>query len=149
MLRVLLPVDGSEISLRAVRFLIRKAPLYKEPLELHLLNVQHPFPGTIQGVHHQAQEHHHEEGMKAMASAQKLLDEAGVRYLCHIGVGEAAPVIAHYVKDKNIDQVVMSTHGQGAMLGLLMGSVATKVLHLCSVPVLLVKGTYGGGTDLD
>ena len=56
MLRVLIPIDGSENSLRTVRFVIRKAPLYKEPLEIHLLNVQHPFPGTIRGVHEQAEQ---------------------------------------------------------------------------------------------
>lgn len=33
----------------------------------------------------------------------------------------------------------MGTQGLGAMAGLLMGSVATKVLHLLDVPVLLVK----------
>lgn len=140
MFRILIPVDGSECSDRAVKFLVKKASLFAEPLEIHLLNVQHPFPGTIQGVHHQAQQHHHDEGMKAIASARKLLDEKGVKYIFHIGVGEVAHVIEHYVKDKLIDQIVMSTHGQGAMLGMLMGSVATKVLHLVDVPVLLVKG---------
>lgn len=51
MLKVLMPVDGSKNSLRTERFLIQKAALYKVPLEIHLLNVQHPFPGTIRGVH--------------------------------------------------------------------------------------------------
>lgn len=141
MFRVLIPVDGSPCSDTAVKFLIRKAGLFSEPLEIHLLNVQHPFPGTIQGVHHQAQAHHHDEGLKAMASARKFLDGAGVKYTFHIGVGEVAHIVAQYVTDKNIDQVVMSTHGQGAMMGMLMGSVATKILHVCTVPVLLVKGT--------
>jgi len=140
MFRILVPVDGSECSDQAVKMLIKKSAFYAEPLEIHLLNVQHPFPGTIQGVHLQAQQHHHDEGLKAIASARRLLDQNDVKYIFHVGVGEVAQVIAHYVKDKLIDQVVMSTHGQGAMLGLLMGSVATKVLHLVDVPVLLVKG---------
>lgn len=139
MLRVLIPVDGSENSKRAVRFVIRKAPLYREPLEIHLLNVQHPFPGTIRGVHRQAQEFHHEEGLKALHPARKLLDDAGVKYLYHISVGEVAEVIAHFVKDKKVEQLVMGTRGMGSVANMLLGSVASKVLHLVEVPVLLVK----------
>ena len=139
MLRVLIPIDGSENSLRAVRFVIRKAPLYKEPLELHLLNVQHSFPGTIRGVHKEAEQFHHEEGLKALAAARRLLDDAGVKYVFHISVGEAAEVIAHFTRDKQIEQLVMSTRGAGAIANMLLGSVATKVLHLVEVPVLLVK----------
>ena len=139
MLRVLIPIDGSETSLRPVKFAIRKAPLYKEPLELHLLNVQHPFPGTIQGVHEQAERHHHDEGVKALAAARKALDAAGLKYVYHISVGDAAEVIAHFVKDKKIEQVVMGTRGAGSIANMLLGSVATKVLHLVEVPVLLVK----------
>jgi nucleotide-binding universal stress UspA family protein len=139
MLRVLIPIDGSENSLRTVRLVIRKAPLYKEPLEIHLLNVQHPFPGTIRGVHEQAERYHHDEGLKALAAARQLLDDAGVKYVFHISVGEAAEVIAHFVKDKNIEQVVMGTRGAGSVANMLLGSVATKVLHLVDVPVLLVK----------
>jgi nucleotide-binding universal stress UspA family protein len=33
----------------------------------------------------------------------------------------------------------MGTHGLGAIASMMMGSVATKVLHLASVPVMLIK----------
>lgn len=139
MLRVLIPVDGSENSLRAVKFLIRKAPLYKEPLELHLLNVQHPFPGTIRGVHQEAERFHHDEGAKALAQARKTLDAAGLKYVYHISVGDSGEVIAHFVKDQKIEQVVTGTRGLGSVANMLLGSVANKVLHLIDVPMLLVK----------
>jgi nucleotide-binding universal stress UspA family protein len=139
MLRVLIPVDGSENSLRAVKFVIRKLPLYKESLELHLLNVQHPFPGTIRGVHHEAEQFHHDEGGKALAEARKALDAAGVKYVYHIGIGDSGEVIAHFVREKKIEQVVMSTRGVGSVANMLLGSVANKVLDLVDVPVLLVK----------
>ena len=139
MLNTLIPVDGSENSLRTVQFLIQKAALYKEPPEIHVLNVQRPFPGTIRGVHEQAEQYHHDEGIKALAGARKLLDDAGVKYTYHIVVGEAGETIAHFVKEKKIEQVVMGTRGAGAVANMLLGSVASKVLHLVEVPVLLVK----------
>ena len=139
MLRVLIPVDGSDNAIRAVNFVIRIAPLYKEPLEIHLLNVQHPFPGTILGVHHQAQQFHHDEGLKALASARKLLDDAGVKYAYHIGVGDEAETIAKYAKEEHSDQILMGTRGMGSVSNLFMGSVATKVIHLTDIPVVLVK----------
>jgi nucleotide-binding universal stress UspA family protein len=139
MLKVLVPVDGSDNALRTVRFVIQKAALYKEPLELHLLNVQRPFPGTVRGVHAESEKYHHDEGIKALAVARKLLDDAGIKYVYHISVGEAGETIAHFVKEKKIEQVVMGTRGAGAVANMLLGSVATKVLHLVEVPVLLVK----------
>ena len=139
MLKVLMPVDDSENSLRTVRFLIQKAALYKEPLEIHLLNVQHPFPGTIRGVHEQAEQYHHDEGIKALAGVRKLLEAAQLKYAYHIIVGEAGETIARFVKDQQMQQVVMGTRGAGAVANMLLGSVATKVLHLVEVPVLLVK----------
>lgn len=139
MLKVLIPVDGSSNSLHAVQFLIHKASLYREPLDIHLLNVQHPFPGTVHGVHHQSEEYHRDEGTRALASARALLDAAGVPYSFHIVVGEVGEVIAHFVRDQQIQQVVMGRRGVGAVANMLLGSVTTKVLHLVDVPVVLVK----------
>ncbi len=139
MLKVLVPVDGSDNCLRAVELLIRRAGVYREPPEIHLVNVQHPFPGTVRGVHEQAEQLHQEEGAKALAGARKLLDAAGIKYAHHVAVGETADVVAHFVKDKQLDQVTMGTRGMSAAANMLMGSAASKILHLVEVPVLLVK----------
>ena len=139
MLKTLVPLDGSDNSLRTVQFLIGQAALYKQPPEIHLLNVQRPFPGTIRGVHEQAEKYHHDEGIKALAGARKLLDDAGVKYAYHIIVGEPGEIIAHFAKDNKIDEVVMGKRGACEIASILLGSVATKVLHLVEVPVLLVK----------
>lgn len=139
MLKTLIPVDGSDNSLRAVAFLLKQSGNSKDPFEIHLLNVQHPFPGTIKGVADLAKQHHHDEGLKALATARKLLDDAKVKYTFHIGVGEVGEVVAHFVNDLKCDQVVMGTRGMGSVANMLLGSAASKVLHLVKVPVLLVK----------
>jgi len=139
MLKTLIPVDGSDNSTRAVQFLMKQAEHCKEPIEIHLLNVQHSFPGTIKGVADQAKKHHHDEGMKALTNVRKLLDDAKLKYTYHIGVGEVGEIVAHFVNELKCDQVVMGTRGRGSVANMVLGSAATKVLHLVKVPVLLVK----------
>jgi nucleotide-binding universal stress UspA family protein len=138
-MKILLPVDGSETSTRAVQFVIKQALNSKDAPELHLLNVQHPLPGTIKGVADQARQYHHDEGVKALANARKLLDDAKVPYTYHIGVGEVGEIVAHFVNDLKCEQVVMGTRGMSSVANIVLGSAANKVLHLVHVPVLLVK----------
>ena len=52
--------------------------------------------------------------------------------------GENAWVVEH-ANRTGCDMICMGTRGMTAMSGLVMGSVATRVLHLARVPVLLVK----------
>ncbi|HYE35739.1 universal stress protein [Methylocaldum sp.] len=141
MLKMLVPVDGSENSVRAVDHVLKKVAWYKDPLEIHLLNVQYPLHGEVRMFldNEKVRSFHHDEGVKALESARKLLDSARVPYVFHIGVGNPAEVIVQYAKEKGCDQIVMSARGLGSVAALLMGSVATKVIHLSEVPVLLVK----------
>ena len=140
MFRILLPVDGSEPSTRAVAHLIKARAMYGE-VEIHVLNVQPSLPGTVSShlSRSQMDNFHQEEGALQLAPARKLLDDAKVAHVAHMVVGEPAAVIARYVTDKHIDQVVMGTRGQSSLAGAILGSVASKVVNLCSVPVLLVK----------
>jgi nucleotide-binding universal stress UspA family protein len=143
MRKILVPVDGSDSSLRAVAQVIemRSRLARPETLKLHLLNVQHPLRGdvTMFVSEEQARSYHHDEGIKALARARKLLDKAGIAYRFHIKVGEPGEVIAREADERGCSEIVMGTHGWGSIVGLLMGSVATKVLHQTKVPVLLVK----------
>jgi YjbE family integral membrane protein len=138
-LRILMPVDGSENSLRTVGYMIDNLSRYRELPEIHLLNVQHALPGTIRGVGEEASRFHQEEGIKALARAREKFDAAGVRYNHHIGVGDFSETIAQYVKNLNIEQVVMGCRGASPVANMMLGSVASRVLQLIDKPVTLVK----------
>lgn len=141
MLRLLVPVDGSDNSLRAVDYLARTAGGYRESIEIHLLNVQHPLPGDIRMFIRgdQIKQHHQEEGAKALAPARARLDAAKLPYVSQVSVGDVPEVIVQYAKEKRCDQICMGTRGLGHIAGMLLGSVTIKVIHLSHVPVLLVK----------
>lgn len=141
MLKFLVPVDGSETSLRAVDQLLKDLQCYREQVDVHLINVQYPLSGDVSMfvAKEQIRDYHHDEGLKALAAAREKLDGSGVRYAHHIGIGDPAQVIAQYAREHKVDRVFMGTRGLGSVAGLLLGSVAAKVIHLSEVPVLLVK----------
>jgi nucleotide-binding universal stress UspA family protein len=143
MLKLLVPVDGSESSNRAVEHLIKKPSWPKDGAEIHLLNVQHqiPYGNRVSSVigHDKLAQYHQEEGMVALKTALQKLKAAKLKHHYHIGVGDEADVICRYAKEKGCDQIVMGTRGLGSVGNLVLGSVATKVIHLSPVPVLLVK----------
>ena len=137
----LVPVDGSEHSNRTIERVIQQVKWYRDDVEVHLLNVQHAFP--LRAASHvgqgRVQAYHREQGLAMLAEARKRLDAAKVKYQFHIGIGEEADVICKYARAKKADQIIMGTRGMGSVSNLLLGSVATKVIHLSKVPVLLVK----------
>ena len=140
-MRILIPVDGSDTSLAAVRFAAGTLARANPDLEIHLLNVQPPLPSAAATFIDSAvvRDFHLEEGAKALAAARKLLDDSGIHYASNAVVGEPAETIAAYAEQRGCAGIVMGTRGLGRAAGLLLGSVAHKVLHLSNLPVTLVK----------
>ncbi|MCE7913585.1 MAG: universal stress protein [Nitrosomonas sp. PRO4] len=141
MLKILLPVDGSDNSTKAITDFIRLLDWYKEKPELHLLNVQYPLSGNVSLFINQAdiKQYHQEEGLKSLQNTRALLDQAGIAYQYHITVGDPAEMIVRFAAEKQYDQIVMGPRGKGNIQGLLLGSVTNKVMQLSNIPVLLVK----------
>jgi nucleotide-binding universal stress UspA family protein len=142
MKRVLLPIDGSECSLRAVKSLLdQRAVGWTADPETHLVNVQPPFTGHVSQFidRHQIAEYHRDESAKALQGACALLDAAGVRYRVHFEIGSTGELIVRLAGSLHCDHIVMGTHGRSALTELLIGSTTLKVLHLAHVPVVLVK----------
>lgn len=142
MLSVLIPVDGSTCSDRAVARFIRHASLFREVPAVHLLHVHPPIPvGRVQQHigHETLAAYYREESEALLASAEALLNDAGLAYSRHVHVGQAAEIIVKLARELDCEMVFMGTHGRGALPAAVLGSVASKVLHLADRPVVLVK----------
>jgi len=138
--RVLVPVDGSEPALRAVRYAAHVSR-NRCPLEIHLLSVE-PAPQDWQtrGIGTKAiEEHLRLLAHEAAASARAVLDAEGVGHTSHVRLGDPAEVIAATAEELGCHHIIMGTRGLGKVAGLALGSVATGVLHLAKVPVTFVK----------
>ncbi len=139
--KILLPVDGSEGSLSAARHVAGLARLVPG-LEVHVVSVQPTGEDWIVRRlirPEELAEMEREWSQAVMEPACTILREAGIEPHCHLIQGEVAPSIVRLASELQCDQIVMGTRGQSALTGLLMGSVATKVLHLSPIPVTLVK----------
>jgi nucleotide-binding universal stress UspA family protein len=137
---LIIPVDGSLQSLHATQYV---ADAIKKGLKaaVHLLNVQPPVSGNVSNAIRKEtiDSYHREEAEKALAGAKTLLDNAGIPYKLHIGVGDPGEVVAAYVEKLNCSQIIMGSRGLGATFGLVLGSVASNVVKKTTVPVTLVK----------
>ena len=139
MIKLLLAIDGSKPSQRAAEHVIR---LDASGLELSalLLNV----PPNLARSRSRAQRRVDmlralNEWEKATRPAIALLERAHVPYRSYRRSGAPADAILKFVREKECEAIVMGTRGLGAVSGVVLGSVATKVVRLARVPVTLVK----------
>ena len=143
MARILLPVDGSKHSLRSTARMIAIAKEWRSKPEVLPLYVHLPVPsvsglGSVIGKT-ALQRYYQEEGDAALAPPVKLLAKAGFSTKPLILVGPVAESIASHAKKAKCDFIFLGTRGMTAAANLVMGSVATKVLHIADVPVILVR----------
>ena len=140
-MKLLIPVDGSELSLEAVRFAVRVllAGLHgevvlanvQEPASLYELIVAHD-PEVIDQVSADA-------GLNALQGARALLDAAEVDYECEVAKGDPAHTIIEISERFACDLIVMGARGTSALRSAMLGSVSNEVLHASAVPVMIVK----------
>lgn len=140
---ILIPVDGSPASLRALDLAIKMAT-QNPGTSLVLLNVQNIRAIELAGASEAGDSDWlREAGSRASAKALKdatgKCEHADVAFETLIRTGQIAEVIAQVAREEDIKHIVMGTRGLGGIQGLLLGSVATQVIHLAEVPITLIK----------
>jgi len=141
-MKKLIAVDGSEHARRAIEAVARLAK-QMQSVEVVLLNVADAmvFYGELPPFDFEAVERaqrQHQEQLLAEAVAQARA--SGLQnVLSQSAVGLAAQEILRVADERGVEQIVMGTHGRGAVGSLLLGSVAQRVVHQAKVPVLLVR----------
>ena len=138
-MKILVAVDGSKPSLKAVQLLVDHADWYREKPAVELVTVHLPVPKVGHLNKAQLERYYSEEGQAMLAPAKKKLDAAGIAYQPHVLVGPVAEAIVKHAADKRSDLIYIGTRGMSALGKALIGSTATKVLQISDIPVLLVK----------
>ncbi|KAF1043737.1 universal stress protein [Xylophilus sp.] len=140
-MHVLLPIDGTELSLRAVRYAIG---LHHQGLQLRVLlaNVQEPsnFYELVNAPDPAVREKiSAEAGRHLLAQAQALLREACIAHVDAVAHGDPAQALIELAETNGIDLIVIGGHGKGLLRSAIEGSVSLKLLQEAKVPVLVVK----------
>ncbi len=140
-MKVLLAVDGSMHAYRAAQFLLALAA-ESGSMELHVVNVQLPVR-YVTLLDTEAQDRtarlQLEAGREVAAPICALLDRAALRYELHVISDDPADGIVRLARERGCGLIVMGTRGMGAFASAVLGSVASKVIHIAEVPVTLVK----------
>lgn len=140
MKRILVPVDGSGGALRALRHAIARAK--ESPAEIHVLHVEPP-PHYQEVRLYEMREDiariHQEARQRLLQDAIDELQRENVPHAAHLAEGEVANAIAQFAESQQVDEIVMGTRGMTAFGQMLLGSVASRVVHYVKMPVTLVK----------
>jgi nucleotide-binding universal stress UspA family protein len=141
MARILIPVDGSPNTTRAVQHAVNRH-LADPATEIHLLHVRTPFTqhaAQLIGRRNRAA-YHREKAEKAMRPAREMLDRFGVPYASHVELGDKAVTIDRVARRLRASQIVMGTARKDSLTRLVEDSVTNRVLELSRVPVEVVAG---------
>lgn len=141
-MKLLVAVDGSKNSLRAVKYAQQMIGALREGGSITLISVHDDIAlrHARRFVGKQAvAEYLHELSEEDLAEARKLLAKAGLEHEVLILTGQVASAIAKAADDGRFDLLVLGSKGRGGLKDLLIGSVARRVSEIARVPVLLVK----------
>jgi nucleotide-binding universal stress UspA family protein len=136
--KILVPIDGSPNSIRALELAGRKQ-LAGSAVGILVLNVQPPLPPRRFVSRAMISEFHARRSEAALKPAKAAIERLGLEADCYVRVGEPAATIANFAKKTGCHEIILGTRGLGRVAGLVLGSIATKVIHLAGVPVTLVK----------
>ncbi len=136
-LSLLIPLDGSELAAEAMQSACLLTDLFGA--RLTLLRAIQPIPYPLYGDGY-AYIPFNEEA--EVAEARRYLDDQATRLSGDVAnvetevvLGEPARVIGEVAREKDVDVVVMATHGHGGLSRVILGSVATATLRHTTAPL--------------
>jgi len=139
--KILVPLDGSKFSECILEHVKAIATGCDVP-QVVLLWVIEPI------------RHVYEMGEEWRRNSEKNAEAAATEYLSQVAAGlqeediaaettvvrgQAAEEILDYVKNNQVDLVMMSTHGRSGISRWFLGSVAERVVRHCVAPVLVAS----------
>lgn len=141
MAKILIPINGSENALRAVRHVVNQS-LSRGGVEAHLLHVRAPFTRHIARFTSKKSRdaHHREAAEQAMAKARELLRRHGVPHAVHMDVGERAQSIHRAAQRLRVDKIIVGTARKSSLTRLIEDSVTSRLIEIAHVPVEVIPG---------
>ena len=140
-MNILLAVDGSPHTKKMLAYLTTHLEALGANNTFTVLTVEPPLPPRALAIvgAEVTENFHYESTAKVLEPVATFLQRHSFSLQTAFRVGPAGKTIAEFAEAGKFDLLIMGSHGHGALGNLIMGSVATKVLANCKVPVLLVR----------
>ena len=136
--KILVPVDGSECSVRAASYATELAKLMN--CEILLIHCHKSFPAILGEPYYQnAINKILKSSNELLAPYKKILQDAGVTFIDRILEGPASQAICEVADIEKLDLIVMGCRGRNDLEGLLLGSCTHRVLKTAPCPVLVIR----------
>jgi nucleotide-binding universal stress UspA family protein len=148
--RVLVPLDGSELSAQALPVAEQLCTQLAAELELVRVLPNAALPIEASGAYVPADVYQQLAADQEHETAQYLARVAvdarvrGLRAHTHMEWGNAADTIVAAAAELDANLIVMTTHGRTGLARLALGSVADRVVRGGEAPVLLIRATPSG-----
>lgn len=136
--KILIPTDGSDYSKRAFEESVKIAKM--TGAEVVVLNVvENPSEYWTYNLFYELDEETVQKLGKFTLEATMGKRQDSISISTIIRSGNPTAVILDEIQKRNIDLVVIGSHGKGFIKGALLGSVSNRIIQLASCPVLVTK----------
>lgn len=144
--KILIPTDGSAFSNTVARAGVEfarqinaeiigifVAPEYQYPIYVEVIPPSYPSEEEYQLSMRKA-------GLAHLDKVRQAAEDAGLKFSSLVVFSDATALqIAHAAEQQHCDLIFMGSHGRSGWGHLLLGSVTTKVLSSCQIPVLVQR----------
>ncbi len=140
-MKILVAVDGSPYTKRMLAYMAAHDEWLGDKHQYTVLHVVPAIPPRAAAVLDKEllKSYYADEGEKVLKTLRTFFNKQKIAAEFVNKPGSAADVIGATADKGDFDLLMLGSHGHGSIGNLVMGSVATKVLARCSVPVLLIR----------
>lgn len=134
----LVPVDGSDQSIKAAKYAIKMGKLMDA--ELLVFHCHKPFPVTLGEPYFQKAIDKMQIKVSSLLDPfRTLFNDSGIKFAERVLEGQPGAMICEAAKIEKCEMIIMGSRGRSELKGLFLGSVTHRVLHSAPCPVLVVR----------
>ncbi len=141
--RILVPIDGSNCSMRAARYAIEVAKLQRaEILCIHIIQklpYSYEFTGSVIEQYIKDIKNRSQEWFDKIVKIAKNEGIENIKTEVIMDVRSIPDTIINYASDKSADLIILGTKGRTGLQRVLLGSVANNVLQHSHCTVMVVR----------
>jgi len=138
--KILVPVDGSDISYRALdSALFLSERLASKITAIHVIEKVPTVYIQSQKVLDELLETHKNESQKILDECSSIATKKGIAISTTLLEGNPASTILEFSQMEKYEVIIIGSRGMGHFKELILGSVSSKILHHSLCPVLLIR----------